>query len=321
MEIVNTPLQYCHYPLERWVAKRRNSEWLERQFNSERSRFLPLWNDKNLVSTPSLTEVNRVDLSLAELAVFAEEVGQTLYLGESQGFHYFAVEIDSLDYPTIPTQFEYATFKDLRQVGLLMAEREASLCAYARGLLYWHRHHRYCGLCGHDTVARESGHVRTCLNSSCQKEHFPRIDPAVIMMVKAIRSSDQQPICLLGRNQKSTLPMYSTLAGYVEHGENLEQTVRREVHEEVGISLDSVHYFDSQPWPFPGSFMIGFIAETTEQKIIIDTDELSDARWFTRDEVAAFGEYDDPDAEYIFPRRDSIARHLIQAWYDDPDRI
>lgn len=197
-----------------------------------------------------------------------------------------------------------ARFESLRGVAGRMAAAEAALLAYASGLLYWHARHRFCGVCGAPTEARAGGHQRLCTNPACAAEHFPRTDPAVIMLVT------DGARCLLGRQRRWPEGLYSTLAGFVEPGESLEEAVRREVREEAGVRVGAVRYHSSQPWPFPGSVMLGFVARAETTTIAVDGDELEDARWFTREALlrAAAAQ------EIRLPNPYSIARRLVEDW-------
>jgi NAD+ diphosphatase len=181
---------------------------------------------------------------------------------------------------------------------------EGSLLAYARGLIYWHGRHRFCGVCGSPTLAFEGGHVRRCTNPACGSSHFPRTDPAVIMLVT---DGDR---ALVGRQAVWPKGMHSTLAGFVEPGESLEAAVAREVFEEAGIEVDQVRYHSSQPWPFPCSIMLGFYARARTTEIKLDQLELEDARWVERDWLLAHQD----DEDFRLPRLDSIARRLIEDW-------
>jgi NAD+ diphosphatase len=181
------------------------------------------------------------------------------------------------------------------------------MLAYARGLMHWHARHRFCGVCGSPTESAEAGHVRRCTNPACAAMHFPRTDPAVIVLVT------DGSRALLGR-QKSWPPgMHSVLAGFVEPGESLEDTVRREVHEETGIVVDEITYHSSQPWPFPSSIMLGFTARAATTALHVDPDELESAAWFEREFLL-----NSPENEsFKLSRRDSIARRLIDDWLAD----
>ncbi|MGI9311834.1 MAG: NAD(+) diphosphatase, partial [bacterium] len=187
---------------------------------------------------------------------------------------------------------------------------------YARGMTHWHRRNRHCGRCGSPARSRRGGHMRQCADAACATELFPRIDPAVIMLVEQTAPRDGVAKCLLGHSRSVPRRVYSTLAGYVDPGESLEEAVAREVMEETGIEIHAAAYCASQPWAFPGCLMIGFRAAAREQAIVLAPDELEDARWFSADEVRAFAEYDAAergDAPAL-PRRDSIARTLVDAW-------
>jgi NAD+ diphosphatase len=196
-------------------------------------------------------------------------------------------------------------FADLRQLAGRLERQEGALLAFARAMLFWHSRHRFCGLCGTPTRSEEAGHMRRCTDPSCHTMHFPRTDPAVIMLVT---DGDR---ALLGRNKNFPVPgMYSTLAGFVEPGESLEDAVAREVREETAIEVAAVHYHSSQPWPFPANIMLGFYAEAATTEIAVDYGELEDARWFERGWLASHAD----DDTFRLPRRDSIARRLIGDW-------
>jgi NAD+ diphosphatase len=192
----------------------------------------------------------------------------------------FAVDLSALADPmTVPVLRGSAEFSDLRMAGVLMPEGDAALAGYARGLLSWHRRNGFCPACGSSAVARRGGHVRMCTNEACKIEHFPRTDPAVIVLVQ---DGDR---CLMGRQRGWPKGLYSTLAGFVEPGETLEMAVEREIEEESGVRVTDVKYFASQPWPFPQSLMLGFTATATTRELRMDQEELEDLRWVTREEL------------------------------------
>ena len=230
----------------------------------------------------------------AALAVTADTVsGDLLLLGVDDGVATFAV--DAID--------EVAgRWVTLMEVGAALDRREASLLAQAVGLANWHRRHRFCGVCGADTVMGEAGYLRTC--TSCGAQHFPRLDPAVIMLV-----ADGER-CLLGRQAAWPPTMYSALAGFVEPGESLEDAVAREVFEEVGVKVTDVRYHSSQPWPFPSSLMLGFTAVAHDTTLRVDHSELADARWFSRTDVPTAV----AEGSLMLPGPVSIARQLVESW-------
>ncbi|KAA5606084.1 NAD(+) diphosphatase [Roseospira marina] len=203
-------------------------------------------------------------------------------------------------------------FLPLRTVGPTLPGPEATLLAQALGVLGWHRRHRFCGACGALCESVDAGYRRRC--TTCGADHFPRTDPAVIMLIHHGRGA--QARCLLGHGPRLPSGMISTLAGFVEPGETLEEAVRREVHEEAGIRVGRVAYGASQPWPFPASLMLGFHGEALTTDIVIDPRELDHAGWYTRAEVASFmqGEGSDGPAPWRLPRADSLGRRLILGW-------
>jgi NAD+ diphosphatase len=193
------------------------------------------------------------------------------------------------------------TFEELRPLLPLQAADEAHLLAYARALIVWRSRQRHCGVCGAPTRPRNAGHVLVCTNPDCKSEFFPRIDPAIIVLVT------DGSRALLGRQASWPAGRYSALAGFVEPGESLEEAVLREVEEEAGVQAREVRYFASQPWPFPASLMLGFHAEATAGEIHLDG-ELEDARWFDLDELRA-------SPAVLLPPPHTIARRLIEAWF------
>ena len=195
---------------------------------------------------------------------------------------------------------------DLRRLAMegLLPPHDLALLAQARSLLAWHERHRYCSNCGQPTKAADAGYRRDC--AGCKAQHFPRTDPVVIVAVRGPRG------WLLGRGRAFQPGMYSTLAGFMEPGESIEEAARREVYEETGIRLGAVAYHSSQPWPFPSSLMIGLIAQGITTEIAIDREELEDARWFAREEIVEMLETRHPQGLMV-PKPAAIAHHLIRA--------
>ena len=199
------------------------------------------------------------------------------------------------------------SWQDLRQLGVVLDDTEAGLLTQAVSLMRWHAVHPRCPRCGAATRVVSAGWVRECPQDG--SSHFPRTDPAVIMSVV-----DADDRLLLGHNDAWPARRYSTLAGFVEPGESLEAAVRREVLEEVGVEVGEVTYLGNQPWPFPASLMLGFLGRAVGTAVRTDDLEISDARWFTREELAAAVAAGD----VLLPPGISIARRIIEHWYGGP---
>jgi NAD+ diphosphatase len=278
--------------LDRAAHLRDDPAWFAAALAESSSRGIPLWNSRNLVTAGDapraafvpLNQVNSTDLIL---------------LGRFDGIHYFAYEIDSVEPPSLAAG---TRFEDLRLIASTLPPDEAGLLGYARALVSWQRRHRFCGICGAGTLPAKSGHVLVCTDPSCRHEQFPRIDPAIIVLV-----SDGER-ALLGRQASWPVGRYSTIAGFVEPGESLEDAVAREVFEETGIEVGRIEYHSSQPWPFPASLMLGFTAHALTTQVNLRDQELEDARWFERADLAANGA--------LLPPRLSISYRLIEHWFD-----
>ena len=195
---------------------------------------------------------------------------------------------------------------DIRALVSAVTPATAGMVAYARGITHWHRSQRFCGACGGRTDTRDAGHHRIC--ASCGQLLFPRIEPAVIVLVEL---PGEPARCLLGRHAGAAPGRFSTLAGFVEVGESLEDAVRREVAEEAGVTVGRVTYQASQAWPFPAGLMAGFTAEALAATIRTDNSEVLEARWFSAAELRA--RIADPSAGGPY-RVDSIGKFLIEAW-------
>ncbi len=223
--------------------------------------------------------------------------GEWIYLGTKGDDHYAAVVVDG----RVPTELEPVS---LRVLGPTIAPDEASLAVHAIGISRWHEKHTFCANCGSPSESADAGHVRIC--PSCGTHHFPRTDPAVIMLI-----TDENDRALLGRQPVWPEGRFSTLAGFVEPGETLDDAVRREVMEEVGIKVGDVTYAGSQPWPFPSSLMLGFFGKALSTDITVDQEEIAEARWFTREEVTEMT----AAADLLLPPNVSISRGLLQEWH------
>jgi NAD+ diphosphatase len=300
--LASRPNVYSSSPLDRIATRREDHEWIEQQLHNPESLFVPVWRNRNLVTGMEAGTPEAVYLSGEAAAQLRMSNGPWAFLGLLEDQAVFAIDISTADDPVPLLPDSVGTFVDLRSVGWGVPKPEASVLAHARGLMHWRARHRFCGVCGSVCTIKSSGHMMQC--TACDAQHFPRTDPAVIMLVH------RGDMALLGHSTRfPRATMYSTLAGFVEPGETLEEAVRREVLEEVGVTCGEVHYHSSQPWPFPGNIMLGFYAEGLTEEITIDPEELKDARWFSRDQMRNSDQHG-----FQLPRADSIARRLIEDW-------
>lgn len=240
------------------------------------------------------------------------------FLGlDSDNCAWFSVQCSDDDASKWCAIYPDALFQDLRAAGAALDPDIASILACARGLGHWQSVSQYCSKCGGENKLVSAGHSMRC--RKCESEIFPRTDPAVIMLV---HHEDQygNKRCLLGRSPAWPEGCYSTLAGFVESGESLEAAVIREVFEESGVVVENPRYVASQPWPFPQSIMLGFVARAVSSDIVLDNQELANAGWFSADELSQFGEWADDGDGLKLPRIDSIARYLIDSWVAEQNR-
>src|SRR5258708_818388 len=256
---------YSSAEIDRASHEREDEERMIELASSGAARFVPIDTEKNLVKTGGNPEA--VFLHGMMGRAIANTADTQIFLGYVEGTPYFAADVTGKDVPLK----DLGEFVDLRQVGALLFAREGSILAYARGMTYWHRRHRYCGVCGATTKVIRGGHVRHCTNENCKTEHFPRTDPAVIMLVH------HEGKCLLGRGKHFPRGMHSTLAGFVEPGESFEDAVAREVYEEGKVRVSNVIYRSSQPWPFPPSVTIAFLPQPASTQFTVNESHLHTA--------------------------------------------
>ena len=299
---------YASSAINRHGHYRNDKNLLKNMMIEKNTKFIPFYNGKNL-----FTEINKnitpVIFNKIELDdFFPNAMDDTIFLGVANTLNYIGVDLSS------PNQkFERWLKKnniiidDLRKYGPVLDDIEASFLALSNGMFFWHNTHKFCGSCGSQNFSKEGGFVMKCSNNKCSKSHFPRTDPAIITLISF------QDKVLLGRSPRFPDSMYSTLAGFVEPGESLEQALEREVFEEVGIKVKNIKYFNSQPWPFPASLMLGFFAEAVNDQMTIDYDEIEDAHWFSINELKSL-EHPSISGGFKLPRVDSIARRLVDTW-------
>ncbi len=309
-------LAYTGSPLDRMAARRADPAWMAEILAHKALRVVPVWRDRNLLTRTERPEA--LHLTGAGTRALLGLGATPVVLGVRDGTPHIAVDLSHHE----PDVFQHhlpdeADFADLRAAGGLLDPAEASVLAAARGMQHWHKSHKFCAWCGSATEPASAGHVRKCANGTCGRSHFPRTDAAVIMLVTHT-FPDGVERCLLGWSKRWDIRMYSTLAGFVEPGESLEEAVARETREEAGVivPVEDVIYKGSQPWPFPASLMLGFQAVASNPALDVEEEEMRECRWFARQELAAFGEYHDTGDTSAprLPRPDSIARELIEDW-------
>ena len=283
--------------VDRLKFAQADAEAIARAIAGGTARLVPVWKSRCPVIREPTPGAYLLPVGTGPFAAIGTD--DMILLGEYRGLAVFTTEIET---ETAPPLADGAEFADLRLAAALLPHDEAGLVAYARAMISFRHRHRYCGSCGAPTRPERNGRVMICTRPECATEFFPRVDPAVIVLV-----TDGERV-LLGRQADWPAGRYSTIAGFVEPGESLEDAVRREVFEETGIETGAMSYQSSQPWPFPRSLMLGFRAEARTTGIVLGDRELEDARWFSRAEIGAGGS--------LLPFQQSIAYRLIEEWYE-----
>lgn len=292
-------LRIVDNPHDRAAVRRKDEAWLAGRWADPTTRVLVV----------AGTRVQPRDGALDWVSPAAAPEGVRVLLGERDGTTWFAVVTG------VELAREGGEWAGLRE--LLMPLSEGSLdggplLLHALGLAEWLFVTRFCPRCGGALEPRAAGHELVC--TQCGRAQFPRTDPAVIMIVAAGEPGSDDERCLLGRQAVWPAGRFSTLAGFCEPGETLEDAVRREVAEETGVIVGDVEYFGNQPWPLPASLMLGFVGRAVSTDIEVDRDEIEEARWFTRAELRAEAEA----GRVRLPQGVSISRSLIEHWYGGP---
>ncbi len=275
---------------------RADAEQLQQKLHASTTRFILTWQSRCLVDAgiPMLLRREEIE-SMADPE-------DSIYLGIRDGADLFVIDLPDNAHETQAAATPTASFEALLSE---MSALDAALLAYAKGMVEWRQRHRFCGVCGTENKAVHGGSILHCAADDCGRRSFPRLDPAIIVLTV------REDSCLLGRQVSWPDGRFSTIAGFVEPGESLEDAVRREVHEESNVRVGDCQYLGSQPWPFPSALMIGFHATGLSQEIQLNDGELAEARWFTREDIAA--------KQASLPPATSIAHRLIERWFDEWD--
>jgi len=298
-------LGYTQSRIDRVAEKRNNVDWLAAQLANPRTTAYVIGGE--LIVLKNGGEIHDPSFTPDEARALAP-AAETVFLGLYDGAARFGVGIAPASAEALKTRNDLVII-DLRSIAIkgLVEPGHLPPLAEAKALLHWHARHRFCPNCGAPSHPVQAGWKRDC--PACKTEHFPRTDPVSIMLAVA---GDR---CVLGRSGRFAASMWSCLAGFIEPGEAIEDAVRREVLEEVGIKCGRVTYMASQPWPFPTSLMIGCHAEALTSEITMDREELVDARWFSKDECAAMLMRKHPEG-LTCPPPVAIAHHIIRAWVE-----
>jgi NAD+ diphosphatase len=328
---MNQPHVFAGNPLDRASQLRKDEAWLAARREDATSSYLPFYDLRGLIAPGPQPKLAWLPASAVKL--HRMQGATELFLGLQNGIAHFAIDVSPADLSpsaralmgqptTRPGQLsgpatkgdtpfrDDGKFEDVRGVAPRLAGGEAAILAQGRALLDWHARHQFCSVCGTRSRLADAGYMRQCTNETCKAQHFPRTDPVVIML------AHRGERCLLGRQSRFLPGVYSALAGFMEPGETIEEAVRREVREEAGVRVGKVRYHSTQPWPYPGSLMIGCLAEAETEEIKPDEDELEEARWFSRDEARAMlANWRGPEGNRL-PAPMAIAHHITKAWVE-----
>ena len=307
--------------LDRSGNFRKNPEWISSQMHHPKAKFIPMFN----LMVPIQKQKNFTNIkycNLSEISNYLDNPLNSIFLGTKKSVPYFASDISKSN--IVENLNNKIVFEELRKAAMFLSNEDASMLALARSMTEWKLNNKYCPKCGHKTEPLSGGNAIICKNKICKKEIFPRTDPVVIMLVY------HKDKCVLGRQQYFPKNFFSILAGFMEPGESIESAVCREVLEEISINIKNVTYHSSQPWPYPSSLMIGCIAEAEDTNIIIDEDEIVEAKWVERKLILsglslAKNSKTDPlkesnlnDNKLILPPPIAIAHQLLKHWTDNP---
>ncbi|WP_299159065.1 NAD(+) diphosphatase [uncultured Tenacibaculum sp.] len=267
--------------------------------------IIPVFKDQFFI-TKSLN-INKIIMNIPiELASLSEK---KYFLGIINNKEVWCIDLSEIEQSIISNFLNNSILCCLRDCFHLINEKEASLLAYGKGIVHWNSTHQYCNNCGSKTITEEKGHRRKCSNNRCNSLHFPRINPAVIVLIE-YKQENSPPLCLLNMHKKENGYMCSLFSGFSEIGESLEDTVVREMKEEVNVTVSNIKYIASQPWTFPSSMMLGFSAKAKNKDFKIDNIEIKEAKWFSANQIIEMVK----DNTLIISKKDSISNYLIEKW-------
>ena len=294
--------------LNRASEKRTDANWIESKRREPSSLILPMWRLEPFIlgsekSGPPF-ELGLVRVEIADSIAGAEAV--CIFLGLDGERAVFALDVSAAADPAnIGALAGLGYFRDARVAGSMVSIKDSAIIAQAKAMIDWHQRHGFCPKCGAPTKIMDAGYRRLC--GKCNAEHFPRVDPVVIML------ATHGEACLVGRGKLFPPGMFSALAGFVEPGETIEEAVRRELMEEASVKVGEVSYYATQPWPFPSSLMIGCFAKADSRDAKVDENELAEVRWLERGVARELIEGKQIEGIRV-PPPVAIAHHLIKTW-------
>jgi NAD+ diphosphatase len=295
-------------PLNRASEKRTDSDWIESKRRDPSSLVLPIWRLEPFLLGPEKSPPP-IELGLLRPGIadsLAGDEAPCIFLGLDGDIAVFALDISAAGDPANEGPLAgLGYFRDARVAAQMVSIKHAAIIAQAKALIDWHQRHGFCPRCGAPTKMMDAGYRRLC--GKCNAEHFPRVDPVVIML------ATDGDACLVGRGKQFPPGMFSALAGFIEPGETIEEAVRRELMEEASVKVGEVTYYATQPWPFPSSLMIGCFAKAKSRDVKADENELAEVRWIERSvarELIAGKRVDG----MLVPPPIAIAHHLIKTW-------
>ena len=304
MDRNENPNWFANNPLARLNNEKDVEAVVDAYLKNPDSYLVPLWQGDPLVANGAagfLSAAARSELPQSAPLVF---------LGEKEGRGYFGVDLSTAaETPEAAPFAELGDYMPIREAAGVISRDDLAIIGHARWLFEWHRGHPHCSKCGAKTEPVNGGAKRIC--PKCEAEHFPRSDPVAIVLAV------HEDACLLGRGPHFPPGFLSALAGFVEAGETPEEAARRELFEEAGVTLGDVRYQFSQPWPFPSSMMMGFIADAADRAINLDKDEIEEARWISHADITALLNGEERDDVFL-PPKFTIARQLLEVWAKNP---
>ena len=295
-------------PLNRASEKRTDANWIESKRHDPSSLIFPMWRLEPFLLGPEKSsppiELGLLQPGIADSLASAE--APCIFLGLDGDIAIFALDISEAGDPAkVGPLAGLGYFRDARMAASMVSLKDAAIIAQAKALIDWHQRHGFCPRCGTPTKMMDAGYRRLC--GKCNAEHFPRVDPVVIML------ATYGETCLVGRGKQFPPGMFSALAGFVEPGETIEEAVRRELMEEASVKVGEVTYYATQPWPFPSSLMIGCFAKAESRDVKADENELAEVRWVERSVARELIEGKQVEGLRV-PPPIAIAHHLIRTW-------